>query len=98
MTDPVQQQTDAKANAGKTELRLPGGLMVRLITILPVIATMAASLSLMVYGFFQTWRFVLGLIMLSKSSICSCSQPWSRWCPSGFTSSIFIRTCACPVG
>lgn len=42
-------------------LRLPGGFAIRAITILPVIATMIASLALMVYGFIDTWHFVQGL-------------------------------------
>ncbi|WP_449395740.1 YqhA family protein [Devosia riboflavina] len=46
-----------------TRLRLPGGFIVRAVTLLPVVATMIASLALMIYGFVDTWRFAKNLIM-----------------------------------
>lgn len=46
-----------------TQLRLPGGLVVRAVTVLPVLATMIASLALMIYGFVDTWRFARDLVI-----------------------------------
>lgn len=43
-------------------LKLPGGFVIRAVTILPVVATMLASLALMIYGFVDTWRFVRELL------------------------------------
>jgi uncharacterized membrane protein YqhA len=40
-----------------------GGLLTRAIIILPVIATTAAALALMVWGFLDTWRFVKELLI-----------------------------------
>jgi len=46
----------------KPAFRLPGGFIVRALTLLPVIATMVASLALMIYGFIDTWRFARELL------------------------------------
>ncbi|QQR40638.1 YqhA family protein [Devosia rhizoryzae] len=47
----------------KSRMRFPGGFIVRAVTILPVVATMIASLALMIYGFVETWHFARDLII-----------------------------------
>ena len=66
VTKPGQQKAGVPAPQG---IRLPGGFIVRALTLLPVIATMAASLALMVYGFIDTWRFARELLFPTHEAV-----------------------------
>lgn len=58
--------------AGKRESRaggqLPGGFVVRLVMLLPVAATMLASVALVIYGAVDTWHFIVELISPEHSA------------------------------
>jgi uncharacterized membrane protein YqhA len=41
---------------------VPGGFIVRIVTIIPVAATMITSIALFIYGCFETYHFIMGLL------------------------------------
>jgi len=58
-----QKSADGTETAAPGKVRLPGGFIIRAITLLPVVATMIASLALMIYGFLDAWHFARNLIV-----------------------------------
>lgn len=54
---------DETRQARKSGVHIPGGFVVRAFMLLPVAATMIASLALMVYGFIDTINFAKHLIL-----------------------------------
>jgi uncharacterized membrane protein YqhA len=45
---------------------IPGGALVRVVTILPVVATLAAALALMIWGFLDTFHFIRELFFVEE--------------------------------
>lgn len=62
MEERPHRAPDREVEKAASGIYAVGGVLTRAVIILPVIATTAAALALMVWGFIDTWRFVKELL------------------------------------